>query len=333
MRVYLLFIVLTAMLPKVFRSFRLSIFKSPKSSQRGLDKCRPLGSLASLSMLNSRLKWKRSIVLFSTSSNVEDIVSQIKAKGDEIRKLKEAKAEKGQIAPIVESMLLLKAEYEKITGTSYDPVKDVSPTKEQNVKVEPSSPVSGKSSKKVNPTLKNLENVAGEKVQGIDELRQVRLEKMKQIREAGVNPFAYVYSQSHKTVELQERYKSLANGVEDETTDVSVAGRIMVRRVFGKLAFFELQDDTGTIQLYIEKGRLGDSFQKIQEWTDSGDIIGARGTVKRTEKGELSVYVKEWEMLTKSILPLPDKYHGLKDLGSQNIELTQNNYNKILVQY
>ena len=73
---------------------------------------------------------------------------------------------------------------------------------------------------------------------------------------------------------------------------MSVAGRIMARRVFGKLAFFTLQDDTGIIQLYIDKGRLGDEFAKLKQWTDSGDIVGVRGTVKRTEKGEMSVYVK-----------------------------------------
>lgn len=90
-----------------------------------------------------------------------------------------------------------------------------------------------------------------------------------------------------------------------------------MRRIFGKLAFFELQDDTGTIQLYIEKGRLEDEFKNIKDWTDSGDIIGATGSVKRTEKGELSVYVNDWTMLTKSLLPLPDKWSGLTDVNKR----------------
>jgi len=81
--------------------------------------------------------------------------------------------------------------------------------------------------------------------------------------------------------------------------------------------FFALSDESGSIQLYLDKGRLGDSFKEIKGWTDGGDIIGVRGTVKRTEKGELSVYVKEWEMLTKSLLPLPDKYHGLTDVQAR----------------
>ena len=87
--------------------------------------------------------------------------------------------------------------------------------------------------------------------------------------------------------------------------------------MFGKLAFFELQDDTGSIQLYLEAGRLGDAFKTIKDWTDAGDIIGARGTVKRTDKGELSVYVSEWSMLTKSLQPLPDKWAGLTDVNKR----------------
>lgn len=112
-------------------------------------------------------------------------------------------------------------------------------------------------------------------------------------------------------------YVNLKDGEEDASVNVSIAGRIMARRVFGKLAFFSLQDDSGTIQIYAEKGRLGDSFDLIKEWTDAGDIIGVSGTMKRTEKGELSVYASSWSMLTKSLLPLPDKYHGLTDVNKR----------------
>lgn len=91
----------------------------------------------------------------------------------------------------------------------------------------------------------------------------------------------------------------------------------MTRRVFGKLAFFTLQDDRGAIQLYIEKTKMGDSFDTIKDWTDNSDIIGVKGSIKRTEKGELSVFVKEWQMLTKSLLPLPDKWSGLTDVSKR----------------
>jgi lysyl-tRNA synthetase class 2 len=89
----------------------------------------------------------------------------------------------------------------------------------------------------------------------------------------------------------------------------------------GKLAFFNLQDETGTIQLYIEKKRVGEkmaevpnAFNTIIKLTDTGDILGARGTIKRSDRGELSIYVNEYEILTKSLLPLPDKWHGLTDV-------------------
>jgi lysyl-tRNA synthetase class 2 len=88
----------------------------------------------------------------------------------------------------------------------------------------------------------------------------------------------------------------------------------MMRRFFGKLAFFEMQDQSGNIQLYIDKKKLGSEFKKMKDWTDSGDIIGVTGTLKRTEKGELSIFVTSWKMLTKALHPLPDKYHGLTDI-------------------
>ena len=101
---------------------------------------------------------------------------------------------------------------------------------------------------------------------------------------------------------------------------MSIAGRITARRVFGKLAFFTLQDETGTIQLYLDKKEitagmpnLEQAFNLLKKQTDTGDILGVKGIIKRTEKGELSVKVSEYDILTKSLLPLPDKWHGLTD--------------------
>lgn len=153
--------------------------------------------------------------------------------------------------------------------------------------------------------------------QGIEEIRQVRVDKLDLIRSNGFNPFEYTFNCSHKTSQLQNLCLHLKDGEEDPSFEASVAGRIMTRRVFGKLAFFTLQDDAGTIQLYLEKGRLQESFDKVKEWTDAGDIIGVKGTMKRTEKGELSVFVSEWQMLTKALLPLPDKFKGLTDVNKR----------------
>lgn len=154
----------------------------------------------------------------------------------------------------------------------------------------------------------------------LDELRAARLEKVAQLQQAGINPYAYSWESTHHAAQLQETYADLASGEEVDVI-VSIAGRILARRVFGKLAFFALQDETGTIQLYLDKNRISqsmadidpDAFNHIKQLTDVGDIIGVKGTIKRTEKGELSVYVNQYTILTKSLLPLPDKWHGLTD--------------------
>ncbi len=150
-----------------------------------------------------------------------------------------------------------------------------------------------------------------------NELKADRLAKARAMEAEGRVAFATTYAITGTVASINEKWGALEPGAEDEAADVSVAGRIMARRVFGKLAFFTLQDDTGIIQLYLDKGRLGEEFDKLKQWTDSGDIVGVRGSVKRTEKGEMSVYAREWSMLTKSLLPLPDKWHGLTDVNKR----------------
>ena len=151
------------------------------------------------------------------------------------------------------------------------------------------------------------------------EIRANRIEKIAQIKDLGLNPYCYKWEITHHAQQLQDKYAHLTDG-EEVTDEVAIAGRIMARRVFGKLAFFELQDETGKIQLYLEKKRINNTmseltgaFNHLKKLSDTGDILGVKGTIKRTEKGELSVYVSEYAILTKSLLPLPDKWHGLTD--------------------
>ncbi len=153
----------------------------------------------------------------------------------------------------------------------------------------------------------------------LDEIRANRIEKVQQIKDLGLNPYAYKWEVTHYAKALQEKYAELPNG-EEVADEVCVAGRIMARRIFGKLGFFELQDETGKIQLYLDKKRINSTmsdltgaFNHLKKLSDTGDILGVKGTLKRTEKGELSVYVSEFAILTKSLLPLPDKWHGLTD--------------------
>ena len=153
----------------------------------------------------------------------------------------------------------------------------------------------------------------------LSEIRATRIQKVETLKQEGLNPFAYKWEITAHAEALQQQYVNLENGEEIET-EVSIAGRIIARRVFGKLAFFTLQDETGTIQLYLDKKQitaemsyLDNAFNLLKKQTDTGDILGVKGTIKRTEKGELSVKVNQYEILTKSLLPLPDKWHGLTD--------------------
>ncbi|XP_052186531.1 lysine--tRNA ligase, chloroplastic/mitochondrial isoform X2 [Diospyros lotus] len=151
-------------------------------------------------------------------------------------------------------------------------------------------------------------------------VRSIRLKKVEELRTKGFEPYAYNWERTHSTSQLQDIYRHLGNGEESnsESDFVSIAGRIVARRAFGKLAFLTLRDDSGTIQLYCEKERLiDDQFEQLKTFVDIGDILGASGSMKRTEKGELSVNLKSFSILTKSLLPLPDKYHGLTDVDKR----------------
>lgn len=153
----------------------------------------------------------------------------------------------------------------------------------------------------------------------LEEIRAARLEKVEQLKALGMNPYAYQWQSTHHAAQLQEKFADLPAG-EEVDFEVAIAGRIMIRRFSGKLAFFDVQDETGTIQLYLDKKRLTeamadtpDVFNIIKKLTDMGDLIGAKGTMKRTNKGELSINVSRFTVLTKTLLPLPDKRHGLTD--------------------
>ena len=242
------------------------------------------------------------------STSIEDVERLVQEKGEQIRKLKADGTSKDDLAPYVQELLALKAQLPSEAST---PVPAPQPAKKKQDK-----PNKKQSATSNAPTDELSES----------ELRQNRLDKVQAMRDAGVEPFAYTFAPTTTAAQLAAEYhddehegtqRRLAPGEEDETADVSVAGRIMVRRVFGKLAFFTLQDETGVIQLQLDKGRLGESFEKLKAWTDGGDIIGVRGSVRRTDKGELTVYAKEWTMLTKAVLQLPDKFHGLQDISKR----------------
>ncbi|XP_019412790.1 PREDICTED: lysine--tRNA ligase, chloroplastic/mitochondrial [Lupinus angustifolius] len=169
-------------------------------------------------------------------------------------------------------------------------------------------------------SARNRRNPSTTSTSDREAIRAIRLKKVEELRSKGLDPYAYEWDKTHSATQLQDIYRDLGNGEESnsENDHVSVAGRIVARRAFGKLAFLTLRDDSGTIQLYCEKERLiGDQFEDLKAHVDIGDILGARGSIKRTEKGELSVCVLSFAILTKSLLPLPDKYHGLTDIDKR----------------
>lgn len=142
----------------------------------------------------------------------------------------------------------------------------------------------------------------------ISELLKIRRDKLEELRSNGMDPFTKVkYDVTHHTTDITENFEEL------DGKDVSLGGRLMAKRVMGKAAFCNLQDKKGRIQLYVRRDIIGDEPYALFKKFDIGDIVGIKGHVFRTEKGEISVKVTEIELLSKSLLPLPEKFHGLKD--------------------
>ena len=147
-------------------------------------------------------------------------------------------------------------------------------------------------------------------IEELDEnhLIQVRKEKLKALIEAGKNPYEITeFNRSHVTTEIFDNYEEL------EGKEVAIAGRIMGKRIMGKASFAHVQDPYGKIQLYVSVNDLGEESYKAFKEDDIGDIVGVKGFVFKTKTGEISIHAKEVTLLSKSLRPLPEKFHGLKD--------------------
>jgi len=152
----------------------------------------------------------------------------------------------------------------------------------------------------------------------LDELNDqlvVRREKMTEIREKGMDPFSSRFERTHLTSGIKEAFgEKTKEDLEEESHEVAIAGRIMTKRGKGKAGFAHIQDLDGQIQIYIRKDDVGEEAYELFTGADLGDIIGVNGTVFRTKVGELSVRANSFTFLTKALRPLPDKFHGLKDV-------------------
>jgi Lysyl-tRNA synthetase (class II) len=141
-----------------------------------------------------------------------------------------------------------------------------------------------------------------------NELIKQRRQKLSELQENGQDPFGvYTYPVTNSSKDIKDNFESL------EGKDVSVAGRLLSKRVHGKAGFSDLYDRYGKIQLYVKIDDLGEEKLKFFKTLDLGDIIGVNGMVFKTHKGEISIHVKDFTLLTKSLQPLPEKWHGLKD--------------------
>jgi len=152
------------------------------------------------------------------------------------------------------------------------------------------------------------ENQNQQSMETLSEVLRVRREKLEELRDAGNDPFVITkFDKTHSSANIITDFDSL------EAKTVRIAGRLMSKRVMGKASFSHLQDFDGKIQLYVRRDVLGEEPYKAFKKLDIGDIIGVEGEVFKTNAGEISIKASKIELLSKSLLPLPEKFHGLKD--------------------
>ena len=148
--------------------------------------------------------------------------------------------------------------------------------------------------------------------QDLNSLLQVRRDKLKELQESGSDPFRITkYDVTHHSTDVTEHFDTL------EGQSVSVAGRIMSKRVMGKASFCHIQDLNGTIQCYVARDSIGEEAYKLFKKMDIGDIVGLKGEVFKTKTGEISIHASEITLLTKSLQILPEKYHGLTNTDTR----------------
>ena len=152
--------------------------------------------------------------------------------------------------------------------------------------------------------------------QDLNEMMRVRREKMDAFREMGVAPFGHRFEVTDYAAQIRAQYDGL--GEDEEGGEVRIAGRLMAIRGHGKASFSTLNDRTGNIQIYFKQDVLGEKKYKEEfKRLDIGDIIGIRGVVFKTRRGEVTVRIEDFDLLSKSLRPLPEKFHGLKDVDTR----------------
>lgn len=149
--------------------------------------------------------------------------------------------------------------------------------------------------------------------QEMGELLRIRRDKLAALQQEDKNPFAITkYPVDHYAAHIKEEFAGIAN--EEETGKVvRLGGRLMSKRLMGKASFADLRDSTGDIQLYVRRDNVGEEEYAAFKKFDIGDVVGVEGEIFRTKMGEISIKVEKIQLLSKSLRPLPEKWHGLKD--------------------
>ncbi len=151
-----------------------------------------------------------------------------------------------------------------------------------------------------------------------EELLQHRMDKLARIRARGDDPFKYTFARSCCIAEARETFEASEAGPAGQApVNAALAGRIVAMRTQGKVVFADLRDGSGKIQLFIKQNTVGDAAYDALKDLDLGDFIGARGHVQRTKMGEITLFVEQYELLTKSLRAMPEKYHGLTDVETR----------------
>lgn len=142
--------------------------------------------------------------------------------------------------------------------------------------------------------------------------KEVRIQKVQELRDMGIDPYPPRYQPENDSIDVAPLFEKNGEGVK-----VNIAGRVILKRVFGKALFMTLRDAKGDVQIYGQKNELQDAYEVLSKKIDIGDILGVKGEVFKTHKGEITVNVKEFTLLTKALNPLPEKFHGLTDIETR----------------
>jgi lysyl-tRNA synthetase class 2 len=160
-------------------------------------------------------------------------------------------------------------------------------------------------------------NSVSEEVEVIElhDLLRIRRDKLDELRSLGVDPFGQKYARTDYAKDIHKAYEDKSKEeLQDMAVEVNIAGRMMQKRGMGKAGFAHIQDISGKIQIYVREDAIGETLYQAYSLLDLGDIVGIKGTVFKTKTGEISVKAAALEVLSKSLYPLPEKFHGLKDV-------------------